>query len=116
LAAGVRCHRGVLGGVCLRRAAKVDSTQAAIVKALRGYGCSVTSLAPVGNGCPDLLVGIHKRTGLIECKTDEASRTKTQGLRDKQIKWWQEWKGGPVAIVTDVDGALRFARMLAFEL
>jgi Holliday junction resolvase len=85
------------------------------VRALRDYGCSVTSLAAVGSGCPDLLVGIHKRTGLIECKTDVAAKKKTQGLTDDQIKWWLEWKGGPVAIVTDVDGALRFARMLAFE-
>jgi hypothetical protein len=99
----------------MRRAAKVDANQSAIVDALRSYGCSVTSLAPVGRGCPDLLVGIHKRTGLIECKTDLTAKSKTKGLTDDQIKWWQEWKGGPVAIVTDVDGALRFARMLAFE-
>lgn len=99
----------------MRRAAKVDSTQKSIVDALRSYGCSVTSLAAVGKGCPDLLVGIHNRTGLIECKTDLTVKSKTQGLTDDQTKWWQEWRGGPVAIVTDVDGALRFARMLAFE-
>jgi hypothetical protein len=95
----------------MRRAAKVDANQSAIVDALRSYGCSVTSLAPVGRGCPDLLVGIHKRTGLIEVKQPK----KTERLTDDQIKWWQEWKGGPVAIVSDVDGALTFARMLAFE-
>jgi Holliday junction resolvase len=99
----------------VRRASRTDSTQSAIVDALRGYGCSVTSLAPVGRGCPDLLVGIRKRTGLIECKTDLTAKSKTQGLTADQIKWWDEWRGGPVAIVTDVDGALRFARMLAFE-
>ena len=96
------------------RAKRTDATQQAIVKALRGYGCSVTHLHMVGDGCPDLLVGIHKRTGLIECKTEAAEKKKTQGLTADQIKWWDEWKGGPVAIVSDVDGALRFARMLAF--
>lgn len=97
-----------------RRAARTDATQADIVKALRGYGCSVTSLAAVGSGCPDLLIGIHGATGLIECKTPATAKTKNQGKTEDQIKWWDNWKGGPVAIVSDVDGALRFARMLAF--
>ena len=48
------------------RACKVDANQAAIVKALREYGCSVTHLHRVGDGCPDLLVGINLRTGLAE--------------------------------------------------
>lgn len=85
------------------------------MKALRDYGCSVTSLAKVGEGCPDLLVGIHKRTGLLEVKTPEAARRRDSDKTKLQIKWWSEWKGGAVAIVTDVDGALRFARALAFE-
>jgi hypothetical protein len=98
----------------MRRASRTDATQTAIVKALRGYGCSVTHLHAVGDGCPDLLVGIHKRTGLIECK-DGAKSPSARMLTGDQLKWHKEWKGGPVAIVTDVDGALRFARMLAFE-
>jgi hypothetical protein len=99
---------GRLDGVQMR-AARVDANQVAIVKALRSYGCSVTHLHQVGNGCPDLLLGIHGRTGLVEVKTAKGKKT------DDQIRWWDEWKGGPVAIVTDVDGALRFARLLAFE-
>jgi hypothetical protein len=97
------------------RAARVDANQAAIVKALRGYGCSVTPLHRVGCGCPDFLLGIHGRTGLVEVKTPQAGRSKNAGRTDAQIKWWDEWRGGPVALVTDVDGALRFARLLAFE-
>jgi hypothetical protein len=98
----------------LMRAARVDGPQTAIVKALRSYGCSVTHLHGVGDGCPDLLIGIHGRTGLVEIKDG----TKPPSARKKtpaQIKWWDEWRGGPVALVTDVDGALRFARLLAFE-
>ena len=97
------------------RAKRVDATQAEIVKALRGYGCSVTSLHEVGNGCPDLLIGIHGRTLLMEIRTPEAERKKDKGKTDDQIRWWDQWKGGPVALASDVDGALRFARMLAFE-
>jgi hypothetical protein len=31
------------------------------------------------------------------------------------VKFWDEWRGCPMALVTDVEGALRFARMLTFE-
>ena len=41
----------------MRQAAKVDDNQAAIVEALRSLGASVESLAAVGKGVPDLLVG-----------------------------------------------------------
>jgi hypothetical protein len=44
-------------GSMRRRAAKVDISQPGIVKALRDAGCTVVSLAPLGNGVPDLLVG-----------------------------------------------------------
>lgn len=37
--------------------AKVDANQAAIVEALRAAGCFVTSLAGVGKGTPDIIVG-----------------------------------------------------------
>ena len=37
--------------------AKVDANQKVIVEALRAAGCFVQSLAGVGKGCPDLLVG-----------------------------------------------------------
>jgi hypothetical protein len=93
----------------------VDANQAAIVKELRAYGCSVTHLHGVGDGCPDLLIGIHGRTGLIEVKTPAAAKRQDNDKTTDQIMWWADWKGGPVSIVSDIDGALRFARMLAFE-
>lgn len=95
------------------RAKKIDATQVAIVKALRDYGCSVTHLHEVGRGCPDLLVGIHGRTGLLELK-DGAKPPSARKRTPQQVTWWMEWKGGPVGLAIDVDSALRFARMLAF--
>lgn len=38
---------------------RVDANHSQIVKALRQCGVSVLSLAPVGHGCPDLLIGIE---------------------------------------------------------
>ena len=48
----------------MRRAAKIDSNHAEIVAALRGIGAYVMSLASVGGGCPDLLVGFRGHTFL----------------------------------------------------
>ena len=48
------------------RVAKVDANQAAIVKVLRQMGASVQPLHTVGQGTPDLLVGIQGRNYLLE--------------------------------------------------
>jgi hypothetical protein len=56
----------------------------------------------VGFGCPDLLVAYGGKTVLMEIKRDKKAK-----LTDDQVKWHAAWKGGPLAIVTDVEGALR---------
>ena len=53
----------------MRRAAKVDANQEQIVQALRACGATVQSLAGVGKGVPDLLVGIRARPCLWRLKT-----------------------------------------------
>jgi hypothetical protein len=53
----------------LRRAARVDATQNAIVEALRKVGCWVLHLHMVHGGCPDLLVWNRGRFVLVECKS-----------------------------------------------
>ena len=54
----------------MRRAARTDSNHEEIVKALRAVGATVQSLAGVGHGVPDLLVGYQGKTsdtfGLFE--------------------------------------------------
>ena len=52
----------------MRRAAKVDDNQAEIVATLRYVGCSVTSLASIGRGCPDIVVGYNGVNYLLEIK------------------------------------------------
>lgn len=66
------------------RAAKIDSTHKAIVEALRKAGAGVQSLAPVGKGCPDLLVSYRQRWHVIECKTLKGK------LRQSQRDWMHE--------------------------
>jgi len=49
--------------------ARVDLTHAGIVAALRQVGASVQSLASIGHGCPDLLVGYRMRWFVLELKS-----------------------------------------------
>ena len=83
----------------MRRAAKVDATQSAIVSALRKAGCQVESLAAVGRGVPDLLVrGGGRGLYLLECKSKGGS------LTPAQRKWHALF---PVHVVMDAEAALR---------
>jgi hypothetical protein len=52
----------------MRRAARTDRNHAEIVSALRKVGAHVTSLAAVGDGCPDLLVGYRGKLHAVEVK------------------------------------------------
>ena len=51
------------------RAAKIDANQEAVVLALRSAGATVQSLAGVGKGTPDLLVGYKGQTLHLKLKT-----------------------------------------------
>lgn len=72
------------------RAAKIDATQKPIVAALRKAGCQVQTLAAVGKGVPDLLVGRASKLWLLECKTGKGSLTPAQRV------WHALW---PVTVV-----------------
>ena len=90
----------------MRRAAKVDANQPAIVSALRRAGASVQSLAAIGDGCPDLLVGYAGITALVEVK-DGSKPPSARALTPDQQQWHQTWQGGTLAVVPDVEAALR---------
>lgn len=89
----------------MRRAAKVDDNQAEIVDALRTVGASVQSLAAVGVGVPDLLVGFRLNTYLLEVKDGKKPPSKRE-LTEDQILWHIDWTGGPCVVVTSVGEAL----------
>lgn len=95
----------------MRRAARTDHTQAAVVQALRAAGCKVLSLAGVGNGVADLLVKTPQRMEanalrwsdlfLLEVKNPAGRGT---SLTPDQVKFHAEW---PVTVVTTPEEALR---------
>lgn len=93
----------------MRRAARVDENQAAIVKALKAAGCGVVDLSAVGGGVPDLLV--HPPTFpdcrmavLLEVK-NPAKPKRDQQLTPDQVKFHEAWKGW-LYVVRTVDEAL----------
>ena len=88
------------------RAAKIDANHEQVVSALRAAGASVQSLAGVGKGVPDLLVGFQGKTLLMEVK-DGRKTPSERRLTDDQVRWHGAWNGGPLAIVDGVDAALR---------
>lgn len=90
----------------MRRAAKVDASQEAIVAALRAAGASVQSLAQIGQGCPDLLAARAGQMWLLEVKTGKAKPN------DLQARWHIAWNA-PVHVVRSEDDALRVVGAVA---
>ena len=89
----------------MRRASKIDANQIDIVEALRSVGCRVQSLAAVGSGVPDLLVGCRGRLLLVECK-DGSKPPSARALTPDQVAWHEAWAGYPVWVISSVDEAL----------
>jgi hypothetical protein len=76
------------------RAHKVDTSQAAIVKALRQVpGCSVWLTTECGRGAPDMVVGYMGKAHFLECKSDKGK------VNAAQIKWAKDWNGPYVFVV-----------------
>jgi hypothetical protein len=90
----------------MRRAAHIDSNQSAIVDALRAAGASVEpKLARVGEGCPDLLVGIRGVNALFEIKDGEKTPSRRKLTQDEK-DWHAEWRG-TVYVIYSVEQALK---------
>ena len=87
----------------MRRAARVDANQSEIVAALREAGASVWII-----GLPlDILCGYQGKTALIEVKTLNCKlNPKPSRHTQLQKEFMLTWRGGTVATVTDVRGAL----------
>ena len=94
----------------MRRAARTDQNHDEIVQALRKAGATVQSLAAVGAGVPDLLVGFRKQTFLVEVKNGQASPSERK-LTPAQVIWHHNWNGGPLAVVGSVEDALKLLKL-----
>lgn len=89
----------------MRRAAKIDENQAQIVSALRRMGATVASLASVGNGVPDLLVGYRGVNHLMEVK-DGAKVPSARKLTPAELEFHAKWRG-TVHVVESLGDAMK---------
>ena len=93
----------------MRRAAKVDANQAHIVAALRAIGATVQSIAAVGKGAPDLLVGYGGQNYLLEIK-DPAQPPSGRRLTDHERAWHSTWRGS-VRVIETAEQAIAYVQM-----
>lgn len=85
-------------------AKRVDYNQTQIVDALRKCG-AVVRIVTQGGGLPDLLVGYRGYTILLEVK-DGNKPPSARKLTEAEEKFFEEWRGGMLAVVNSVDEAL----------
>lgn len=76
----------------MRRAAKIDANQTAVVDALRSVGALVAITSGAGDGFPDLVVGFRGRVYPIEIK-DGTLAPSDRRLTPQQVKFHREWAG-----------------------
>jgi len=88
----------------MRYRPRVDQNQTAIVAAYRAKGLLVLSLASMGRGVPDLLVGAPPVLCLVEVKMPGGTIT------PDQLRFHALW---PVVVVTSVEEAHAHAETLA---
>ena len=86
----------------MRGTTKVDGNQARIVRLLRDRGCTVTSLASVGAGCPDIIVGYMGQNFLFEVKDPDQPKHRHK-LTAHEAQWHAAWKGQVKVIFTAKD-------------
>lgn len=89
---------------------RVDENQKQLVHTFIALGASVLNLSTVGRGCPDLLIGYRGKSVLVEIKRDEKA-----AFTEPQIKFMQNWRGGPISRIDSVDAAIRLIKMLDME-
>ncbi len=76
----------------MRRAARTDENHSDVVDAFRRLGCSVLSLAGLGQGVPDLLISNRHGSYLVEVKDGEKPPSKRK-LTDDQVEFHSHWRG-----------------------
>lgn len=90
----------------MRKYGKIDANQTEVVAALRSAGATVQSLAAVGGGVPDLLVGYKNHTILMEVKDGQKPPSQRK-LTEDQLAWHGAWTGGTLCVVDGPEAALR---------
>lgn len=84
---------------------RIDQNHRSIVEGLRAAGATVLSLAPLGNGAPDLLCGFRNLNFAFEVKNPNMPPSKRKLTVAEEV-WHQSWKG-QVTVIESLDDALK---------
>lgn len=79
-------------GGAVRRAAKVDTTQAPTVRDLRATGVRVADIHRLGGGAPDILVYVPALNLWTPIELKSADGT----LTDHEVQWWRKMGCEPI--------------------
>lgn len=88
----------------MRRAARIDANQPAVVEALRSIGAEVTHIHPLGGGVSDLLCSFRQKWFVLEVKDGEKPPS-ARKLTDDE-KTWIGRQNAPVFIVNSPEEAI----------
>jgi hypothetical protein len=88
------------------RIRKVDRNQKGMVRGLRALGYSVRHTHIIGKGFPDIAIGKHGRTVLVEIKMEGES------LTPDECTFFDEWNGAAIIGVTVEQVHAEFMAML----
>lgn len=66
-------------------------------------------LSPMGCGVPDGIAWVNDGWQLFDVKNPKTGYGK-RGLNNRQKKWADDWRGGPVYLIYTVEEAEQFAR------
>jgi hypothetical protein len=94
----------------MRTAARTDENQAGIVEDFRDMGASVAATHSVGHGFPDLVIGYHGASCLVEIKNPNQPNSKRK-LTPKQVAFHRDWRGA-IAIVETRDDIIELLAIM----
>ena len=89
----------------MRKYGKIDANHTEIISVLRKAGYSVLSLAAVGNGCPDILVGRSGSANILMEIKDGGKPPSKRKLTSDQRAFFATWQG-QATVVKNVEEAL----------
>lgn len=81
------------------RTHRPDRNAEEIITAFRGLGCYVANTGVVGNGFPDLVIGVANNVALVEIKAGNGK------LTEKQIVFHAEWPGSHLHTIRSLEDA-----------
>jgi len=97
----------------MRRRARKDTNHAAVVAELRQLGCSVLETHQLGDDAPDLVIGYHGVTALVEIKSGAAHHRTQRLARERMVRqrdYLDAWRGGPAFVATTTEEVLKRLR------